>query len=412
MHADEVATLKLLQRDFAEMRRLCAEHEGAVLKTTGDGLLLTFTSAVQAVACALAIQRQFAAEAKEPGAGDPLQHRVGIHLGDVLVQDKDVMGDGVNIASRLQSEAEPGGICISQTVYDVVKNKLQMQVVSLGPRELKNIAQAMPAYRLVLEAQALGPVAGTKFTAPPKAGPGGGRSRLALAASTVAVAVLVVGAVLYQRAKTKAEAPAPAAAVPTPVPTTAPAPVPTLAPTAAPSPDLAGSIVNGFATRRDAMQRLHALYLDKYDFNGFVLALRDKGEDPAAPQELKNMLRGAEQLVKLKSWLDVDLGRYTRQHPLAVTALSGKAADASEVYQAPDQRLVFIKGAEQTPRDWTDLKPEEFGAIAVAAINDARGVQRPVLFGAQAFARFYALPTMGQALAAGKAKRPTGAPSQ
>ncbi len=156
MHTDEVGTLKLLQRDFAEMRRLCAEHEGEVLKTTGDGLLLTFTSAVQAVACALAMQRQFAAEAKDPTAGTLLQHRIGIHLGDVLVQDKDVMGDGVNIASRIQSEAEPGGICISQTVYDVVKNKLQMQVVSLGARDLKNIAQAMPVYRLLLEAQAIG----------------------------------------------------------------------------------------------------------------------------------------------------------------------------------------------------------------------------------------------------------------
>ena len=155
MHSDEVATLQLLQRDFAEMRRLCAEYKGEVLKTTGDGLLLTFTSAVQAVACALAMQRQFAAEAKDRPPGGALQHRIGIHLGDVLVQDKDVMGDGVNIASRLQAEAEPGGICISQTVYDVVKNKLEMKVVSLGARDLKNIAQAMPVYRLILEAQTL-----------------------------------------------------------------------------------------------------------------------------------------------------------------------------------------------------------------------------------------------------------------
>src|SRR5579863_4856208 len=115
MHADEVGTLKLLERDFADMRRLCREHEGEVLKTTGDGLLLTFASAVQAVACALAMQRAFAAAAKDPPPGGALQHRVGIHLGDVLIQDKDVMGDGVNIAARLQAEAEPGGICISQT---------------------------------------------------------------------------------------------------------------------------------------------------------------------------------------------------------------------------------------------------------------------------------------------------------
>src|SRR5476649_191842 len=155
MQRDEMGTLKQLQRDFTEMRRLSAEHEGAVLKTTGDGLLVTFSSAVHAVACALAMQRQFAAEAKEPLASGGLQHRIGIHLGDILVQDQDVMGDGVNIASRLQAEAEPGGICISQTVYDVVKNKLEMNVVSLGARELKNITHAMPVYQLLLEAQAL-----------------------------------------------------------------------------------------------------------------------------------------------------------------------------------------------------------------------------------------------------------------
>src|ERR1022692_4574089 len=79
MHSDEVGTLRLLQRDFAEMRRLCADFEGQVMKTTGDGLLLTFTSAVQAVACALAMQRQFAAEAKgQPSQGGALQHRIGI----------------------------------------------------------------------------------------------------------------------------------------------------------------------------------------------------------------------------------------------------------------------------------------------------------------------------------------------
>src|ERR1019366_3038208 len=175
MHSDEVGTLRLLQRDFAEMRRLCADFEGQVLKTTGDGLLLTFTSAVQAVACALAMQRQFAAEAKgQPSQGGALQHRIGIHLGDVLVQDQDVMGDGVNIASRLQAEAEPGGICISQTVYDVVKNKLEMKVVSLGARDLKNIAQAMPVYRLLLDAQTLDPASKGASPAP---GPAASRPR-------------------------------------------------------------------------------------------------------------------------------------------------------------------------------------------------------------------------------------------
>ena len=165
-----------------------------VLKTTRDGLLLTFVSAVQAVACALAMQRRFAAAAKDQVPGDALQHRIGIHLGDVLIQDRDVMGDGVNIASRLQAEAEPGGICISQTVYDVVKNKLMMQVVSLGARELKNISSAVPVYRLLLEAQALEPVS----TAHAERGrpQAGSRQSLAFVGGATAL-VLVLGAVLF-----------------------------------------------------------------------------------------------------------------------------------------------------------------------------------------------------------------------
>jgi len=156
MQTDEEVTLRLLARDFAAMRRMSAEHQGAVLKTTGDGLLLHFSSAVQAVACALAMQRHFASEAKSLTAADTLVHRVGIHLGDVFVNDDDVMGDGVNIAARLQAEAQPGGICISQTVYDVVKNKLALHVIRLGPRELKNITQHIPIYRLLLEASVIG----------------------------------------------------------------------------------------------------------------------------------------------------------------------------------------------------------------------------------------------------------------
>src|SRR5882757_1393065 len=158
MQADEETTLTLLKRDFDAMRVICTEHQGSVLKTTGDGLLLYFSSAVQAVACALAMQRFFAEQAKTRPAAQSLVHRLGIHLGDVFVNEQDVMGDGVNIAARLQAEAEPGGICISQTVYDVVKNKLALHVTRLGPRELKNISQAIPIYKLLLEAQAMGGV--------------------------------------------------------------------------------------------------------------------------------------------------------------------------------------------------------------------------------------------------------------
>src|SRR5579883_3096076 len=154
MSRDEEHTLTLMQRDIGLMTRLCEQFEGRVLKTTGDGLLMYFSSAVQAVACALEIQEAIAAAAKTLPAADVLQHRIGIHLGDVFVSATDVMGDGVNIAARLQSEAEPGGICLSQVVYDVVKKRLAFKATYLGPRELKHIQEAVPIYQIVLAAQA------------------------------------------------------------------------------------------------------------------------------------------------------------------------------------------------------------------------------------------------------------------
>jgi class 3 adenylate cyclase len=152
MSANEEHALMLVRRDIDLMTRICEQYEGRVLKFTGDGLLMYFHSAVQAVACALEIQKEIATIAADLPPKDVLQHRIGIHLGDVFVSDNDVMGDGVNIAARLQSEAEPGGICLSQIVYDVVKKRLALQATYLGPRELKHIQEAVPIYQIVLAA--------------------------------------------------------------------------------------------------------------------------------------------------------------------------------------------------------------------------------------------------------------------
>lgn len=152
---DEAGTLALLERDCETMRALCAKHDGQVIKSVGDGLLLFFGSAVEAVACAVEIQNTFARRGDTPGGAAGLQHRIGVHLGDVFVREDDVMGDGVNIASRLQAEAGPGGICVSQTVYDVVKNALDLRAVALGPRALKNIRGELPIYRILADGQGL-----------------------------------------------------------------------------------------------------------------------------------------------------------------------------------------------------------------------------------------------------------------
>ena len=141
MQLDETGTLALVRIDFARMRALCAQHDGEVLKSTGDGLLLCFASVVQAVTCALQIQKEFAAR-----PATALQHRIGIHLGDVFREGGDVAGDGVNIAARLQTKARPGTVCLSQSVHDAVKGKVPLQAESLGPQSFKNIAEPITVY--------------------------------------------------------------------------------------------------------------------------------------------------------------------------------------------------------------------------------------------------------------------------
>ena len=107
-----------------------------------------FVSAVQAVASSLEIQTKLAEPAADIPGEEGLSHRIGIHLGDVFISQSDVMGNGVNIAARLQTEAEPGGICISQTVYDVVKSRLSLNATYVGPLSLKNIQEPVPAYQI------------------------------------------------------------------------------------------------------------------------------------------------------------------------------------------------------------------------------------------------------------------------
>ena len=151
---DEREALAMLQRDFALMGPVIAGYQGHLLKTLGDGQLVCFQSAANAVNCAIAIQIALGEAAAGLSDREILRHRIGIHLGDVFVSESDVNGNGVNIASRLQGRAEPGGICISQTVYDVVRHLRTIRVNYLGPQELKNIREAVPIYHVFPESSA------------------------------------------------------------------------------------------------------------------------------------------------------------------------------------------------------------------------------------------------------------------
>jgi TolB-like protein/Tfp pilus assembly protein PilF len=146
MGADEAGTLERLtglRQDFLEP--LIGDHHGRVVKLMGDGILVEFASVVDAVACALAWQ---AGVAERDGA---LKFRIGINLGDVIVEGEDIHGDGVNVASRLEGLAEPSGICLSSDAYRQARGKIEAEFEDLGEQELKNVAEPVRVYRLVVE---------------------------------------------------------------------------------------------------------------------------------------------------------------------------------------------------------------------------------------------------------------------
>src|SRR5215467_101006 len=148
MGADEVGTVQALREHRGAADPLVAEHSGRIVKTTGDGMLIEFGSVVGAVECALGLQRL----AAERNAGTPadrrMEWRIGIHIGDVLIEGDDILGDGVNIAARLEGIAEPGGICISEDAFRQVRGKVEAEFADLGEQTLKNIARPLRVYRV------------------------------------------------------------------------------------------------------------------------------------------------------------------------------------------------------------------------------------------------------------------------
>ncbi len=149
MGADEAGTLARLNAHRDELiDRNVVEHKGRIFKTTGDGLLIEFPSAVGAVACALEVQRGMVERNAGSSEGQGIVFRIGINLGDVILQGDDIYGEGVNVAARLEGIAEPGGICVSAIVHDQVQGKLECEFEDIGDQSLKNIARPVRVYRV------------------------------------------------------------------------------------------------------------------------------------------------------------------------------------------------------------------------------------------------------------------------
>jgi len=148
MGLDEEGTLATLKRYRDAMSGLITAHGGRVVNTWGDGLIAEFPSVVEAVRAAVDVQTELAAFNDTKAASEQMLFRIGINLGDVIVEGADIYGDGVNIAARLQSSAPAGGIVISNTVYDQVRNKIPVGFDFLGPLTVKNVSEAIPSYAI------------------------------------------------------------------------------------------------------------------------------------------------------------------------------------------------------------------------------------------------------------------------
>ncbi len=150
MGEDEAGTAWVVREHRDAARPFVSDRGGRIVKTMGDGLLLEFPSVVDAVECAAAIQRLMVERNAETYESKRIVSRVGVHLGDVLVEGEDIIGEGVDIASRLEGACEPGGAIISASVYEHVLGRVEASFVDIGEQHLKNIARPVRAYRVVI----------------------------------------------------------------------------------------------------------------------------------------------------------------------------------------------------------------------------------------------------------------------
>jgi adenylate cyclase len=170
MGRDEVGTLRTLTAYRAILDRLIASHRGRIFNTAGDSVLADFASVIDAVQCAVAVQDAIAKQNADRPADEQMRLRIGLHVGDIIVQGDNLFGDAVNVAARLEGLAEPGGICVSGAVRDHIGTKLPVGFIDIGPQQVKNIAHPVKAYRISSETLPITalPVLGASLPLPEK----------------------------------------------------------------------------------------------------------------------------------------------------------------------------------------------------------------------------------------------------
>jgi TolB-like protein/Tfp pilus assembly protein PilF len=205
MGADEAGTARAVREHREAARPIVASHGGRIVKTTGDGLLLEFPSVVAAVECAILIQKMMAERNADLPEAKRILYRIGVNLGDVLIEGDDILGDGVNVAARLEGICETGGLCVSGSAYEHVQGRVAADFADLGEQSLKNILKPVRAYALSPKAIAAakveaaettasaGPTSAPEHREPPKPGePSTPKKHAALAPVAAGIASLII----------------------------------------------------------------------------------------------------------------------------------------------------------------------------------------------------------------------------
>jgi adenylate cyclase len=202
MGDDEAATVKTLEDYKQVMFSLINQHRGRVIDSPGDNILAELSSVVDAVQCAVSVQKEFQARKEELSENRRMQFRIGVNLGDVIEEEDRIYGDGVNIAARLEALADPGGICVSGTAYDQIGKKLPFGYKYLGEQKVKNIEKPVRVYRVLTDPESAGKVIGEKRFL-------GRISRRVAIASIIILVIIAAGLlswIVYLRQSKKVEA--------------------------------------------------------------------------------------------------------------------------------------------------------------------------------------------------------------
>lgn len=195
MEANEERTLRVFRGHREVFDAMLAQHRGRIFNTAGDAVLAEFPSAVEAVRCATEIQSALRTRNDHLAPDERMQFRIGINLGDVIVQGTDLLGDGVNVAARIQTAAEPGGVCVSGSVYDQIRNKLSLGFHAMGERTFKNISQPVRVFSIGEDAGEAAHAPATPASQPSTpAAPAEPRSRPVGAIAAVVAAVAIAAA--------------------------------------------------------------------------------------------------------------------------------------------------------------------------------------------------------------------------